>query len=840
MLRATFRSLLARKLRLVLSGIAIVLGVSFVVGSLVLTDTLGSVFDHIFASAEANTAVVVRGTTTGVSGTRNLVPESVLGRVRAVPGVLAASGDTSGYAQLVDRHNRAYPYSSGPPAIGLNYDPDKRLSAIEFVAGRGPVAPDEIAIDLATANATKYHVGDLAPVLSLLPRQDYRIVGIFTVAGNVNEAGASLILFTSSQAQHVMGQLGQFNTISVAAASGVSDTQLRDRIARVLPPGLQAVTGTQQANDSANQYEQEFSFFGVFLLVFAGVALFVGAFLIFNTFTMLVAQRQRELAVLRSLGASRRQVIGSVLAEALAVGFVAASAGLGIGLLVALGLRALVSHLGGGPLPSSSLVVASRTYISAYAIGIVVTALAALVPARRAARIPPIAAIQEVAVGEVSGRRSAVSGIVLLAVGLPALVAGLRGALLLLAAGVILTFLAVVALSRFLVRPLVSVIGAPLAQRMPGALGRRNAMRNTRRTSATAGALMIGLALVSAASILGASLKTSVSDVIKQTFAADLAICTASSCQGISPAVVTKLTELPAVGRADALAFASAEIDGRKVNVAAIPGGAFGRTVDLEQKAGTITMRPGAILVDSATADKYHWHVGDVLTIRYDRGPSHALTIVGIYAANTLAVGAHSIGSYVVDPTERVDFPNQLDDWVLVKAKPGVSVATLTNEVGQVMAAYPNVDVQSRSQFIGAVQQQVNTLLNFVTVLLGLSVAIAVLGIVNTLALSVIERTRELGLLRAVGLSRGQLRQMIRSESVIVAIYGALLGTVVGTGFGVAITKALQSQGFTAVTFPVARMAIFILVAAMAGVVAAIWPARRAARINVLEAIATE
>ncbi len=833
MLKATFRSLLARKLRLVLSGIAVVLGVAFVVGSLVLTDTLGSVFDHIFASAEANTAVVVRGTKSGVSDTRNLVPQSVLARVRAVPGVLAASGDTSGYAQLVDRHNRAYPYFAGPPAIGLGYNSDKRLSAVEFAAGRGPVAADEIAVDLATANATKYHVGDVAPVLSLLPRSDYRIVGTFTVAGNVNEGGASLVMFTSAQAQKVMGQPGKFNSISVAATGGESATQLRDRIARVLPPGLQAVTGTQQANDSANQIKQGFSFFGTFLLVFAGVALFVGAFIIFNTFTMLIAQRQRELAMLRSLGASRRQVIGSVLAEASAVGLVAATAGLGFGLLIALGLRALVGHLGGGPLPSSALVVGPRTYISAYAVGIVVTALAALVPARRAARIPPVAAIQEVAVGEVSGRRSAVSGIVLLAAGVPALVAGLRGTLLLLAVGAILIFLAVVALSRFLVRPVVSVIGAPLAHRIPGTLGRRNAMRNTRRTSATAGALMIGLALVSAVSILGASLKTSVSDVIDQTFAADLAVSNTSG-SGFSPAVATKLARLPAVGRVDTLAFASAQIEGRKVSVTAIAGGAFGRTIDLGQKAGAVTTRPGAILVDSTTADKYHWHVGRALTVRYDRGPSHTLTIAGIYATNALA------GSYVVDPTERVDFPEQLDDVALVKGASEAQMATLTREVDRAMAPYPNLRVQDRAQFIGTQQQQVNTLLNFVTVLLGLSVAIAVLGIVNTLALSVIERTRELGLLRAVGLSRRQLRRMIRSESVVVAIYGALLGTVVGTGFGVAITKALHGQGVTALTFPVARIAVFIVVAALAGVFAAIWPSRRAAKLNVLEAIATE
>jgi putative ABC transport system permease protein len=832
-IRTTFRNLFARKLRLVLSGVAVVLGVAFVVGSLTLTDTLGSVFDHIFGAANAKTSVVVRGTKAAVGGSRHLVPDATLTSVRRVPGVAVAEGATNGYAQIVDKKGKAYPHFNGPPAIGLSYSGDSRLSTIDFTAGHGPRQADQIAIDQATANATGYKVGAEVPVLSLLPRQDYRLVGIFTVGGNVNEGGASLTLFTASRAQQVMKQPGFFNTINVAAKPGVSDDELRDRINAVLPARTQAITGAQAAQDSANQIKQGLSFFNTFLLVFAAVALFVGAFIIFNTFSMLVAQRQREMAMLRSLGASRRQVVGSVLLEAVVVGAVAATVGFLVGLLIAIGLRALVGHLGGGPLPNGALVIAGRTIIAGYLVGILVTAAAAYVPARRAARIPPVAAMQDSQVADVSRRRSAVTGTILLVVGVACLIPGLRGALLLLALGAVLTFLGVAALSPLVARPVVSWLGAPLARAVPGALGRRNAMRNPRRTSATAGALMVGLALVSAVSILGDSLKTSVHQVVDQTFAADLDV-QSSSGQGLTPALGAKLSAVPGVAQADPLAFADARVGGTDQTVTALPGRSMGKTVAVVPTAGTTSLGPGTMLVSSDTAQHHHWHVGQDLTVLYGRGGPHPLRVSGIYKQNSLA------GAVLVDSSERRFFPDQLDAVVLIKFAPGADAKAVEAAVRQVAQPYPNAEVQTKAQFIGSQLDQINALLNFVTALLGLSVAIAVLGIVNTLALSVIERTRELGLLRAVGLSRSQLRRMIRSESVIVSVYGALLGTAVGIVLGIAITKALHGQGVTALSFPVSRMVVFILIAALAGVIAAIWPARRAARLDVLEAIATE
>jgi putative ABC transport system permease protein len=832
-IRTTFRNLFARKLRLVLSGIAVVLGVAFVVGSLVLTDTLGNVFDHIFSSASTKVAVVVRGTKAPVGDDRRLVPESVVTLVRRVPGVEAAVGATAGYAQIVDKHGKAYPHFNGPPALGLSYDPDPRLSSVEFTAGHGPRTADQIAVDEATAKATGYRIGDEVPVLSLLPRRDYTLAGIFTLNGNVNEGGASLTLFTGSQAQVVMRQPLAFNTIDVAARPGVDAAELRDRIARVLPVHTQAVTGTQQAQDNANQVKEGLSFFNTFLLVFAAVALFVGGFIIFNTFSMLVAQRQREMAMLRALGASRRQVIGSVLLEASAVGVVAATVGFVFGLLIAIGLRALVGQLGGGPLPNGALVIEARTVIAAYVVGIVVTAAAAFVPARRAARVAPVAALQDSQVADVSTRRSAITGTILLVAGIGLLIPGLRGALLLLGLGAIAIFLGVASLSPLVARPAVGVLGIPFRRRVPGALGRRNAMRSPRRTSATAGALMVGLALVSAVSVLGASLKTSVKQVVDQTFAADLDVQSTSG-QGLTPALATRIAAVPGVAQADPLSFAAAKVGGTQQTVTALPGRSIGHTVSLAPTAGTMTLAPGAMLVASDTAKHHHWNVGRRISVQYGRGGPHPLRISGIYQQNSLA------GSVLVDISERRYFPQQLDGVILIKYAPGADAATVEAAVRRVAAPYPNAEVQTRAQFIGSQLDQIDVLLNFVTALLGLSVGIAVLGIVNTLALSVIERTRELGLLRAVGLSRTQLRRMIRSESVIVSVYGAVLGTVVGVVLGIAITEALRGQGVTALTFPITRMVVFILVAAVAGVIAAIWPARRAARLDVLDAIASE
>jgi putative ABC transport system permease protein len=833
MFHATLRSLLARKLRLVLSGIAIILGVATVAGSFILTDTIGQVFDNIFAKGLEKTAVVVRGEKTDVSDQRATVPASLVTKIKAVPGVQTAFAAVNGYAQIVDKKGKTYPYAKGPPAIGFSFNSDSLISNDVIRQGRPPTGPSEIVIDLRTARQTHYSLGDTAPVLSLQPRKVYTIVGIFTEGDNANQGGASLIAFEPTTAQAVLGRPGEVDQIFIGG-SGVSDKVLRDRISQVLPKGAEAVTGQQQAQDQANEIKSGLSFFLTFLLIFAGVALFVGAFIIFNTFAMLVAQRVRELALMRAIGASRRQVVNAVLIEAIVIGFIASTIGLAVGVLLAIGLRALIDAIGGGGLPKGSLVIAPRTVITSYAVGIIVTAVSALVPARRAARIPPVAAMRDAALPDPSLRRSVITGSVVLGLGVLLLVYGLVGHLLALGIGAMLIFLGVAGLSPLLARPVVRVLSWPFQRAVPGQLGRRNAMRNPRRTSTTAGALMIGLALVSAVSVLGASLKTSIGHVIDRAFAADFVVQAKSFDGGVPPAVAQTLQTKREFSQVDRLAFGPASVGGHKIFLTALPSRAIGVTVSLKRVSGQLALGANDLLVDKTTAKSHNWHPGQQLTVKYERGSAHPLNLAGTYEDNGLA------GPYLVNESERRNFLQRLDGVVLIKAASGVSQTDARAVLNAVAKDYPSTEVKDRKEFIGQVVSNINGLLAFITALLILSVLIAVIGIINTLALSVIERTRELGLLRAVGLSRRQTRRMIRVEAIVVALFGAVLGLAVGTALGVAITKSLADQGVDSLTFPWVRMGIFVIVAAVAGVLAAILPARRAARLNVLEAIATE
>jgi putative ABC transport system permease protein len=836
MFRATLRSLMARKLRLVLSGIAIILGVGFVAGSFILTDTIGKVFDDIFANANQKVAVAIRGKESAVSNSQRLpVPASILPAVRTVPGVAAADPQVGGYAQLLDKKGKTYPYHNGPPAIGFAFDPNQTVSEDNLVAGHAPSGPDEIVIDKHTADDTHYKVGDSAPVLSRLPRKDYRIVGIYIEGKSANQGGASLIGFDLPTAEKVVGRPGEYDAILIAAQPETSGAAIIRSLQPLLPSTTEAVTGSQFASDNANDIKEGLRGFQTFLLVFGGVALFVGAFIIFNTFSMLIGQRIRELALLRAVGANRGQVIRSVLIEAVIVGAVGTTIGLAVGVGFAAGLPPLVKAIGGGDIPHGSMVFATRTFVASYLVGIGITALAALVPAIRAARIPPVAALRDAVLPTASLRRSAIIGGILLAGGVAALLPGLRTSVSLVGLGAVLIFLGVTVLSPIIARPIVRIVSAPFMRSVPGRLGRLNALRNPRRTSTTAGALMIGIALISAASVLGASVKSSINIVINGAFAADFDVASKSFDTGLPPAIADQLRAKPQLAQVDELGAADALVDGHKTSeVTGLPPRAIGVTVALNRFAGSMTLGPGKILIDRTTADKYHYVPGQSLTIQYQRGEPHPLTISGVYRDNQL------VGSVLVDPSERVFFPDRLDNVVLIKKASGQSLASAQSAIEDVTKNYPISKVQTRKDFIGDVTNTINGFLAFITGLLVFSVAIAVIGIVNTLVLSVIERTRELGLLRAVGLARRQMRNMIRVESIIVAVYGAVLGLIVGSGLGVAIVKALHKQGFDHLTFPVRTLVFLVLLAAAFGLIAAIWPARRAARLDVLQAIATE
>jgi putative ABC transport system permease protein len=841
MLRATLRSLLARKLRLLLSAMAVVLGVSFVVGAFVLTDSLGRTFTDLFATVNEKVAVDVRGvekadgSATGDGAGRQTVPATLVEKVRAVDGVAEVQGNVvrADFNQMsvLGKDGKALS-TNGAPIIGANWIESTTLNQQRVIEGRPPQGPGEVLLDPTLAEKAGKRVGDTVVVFTPTGQQDVRVVGLVQYAnGKDSLGGEAYVLFTTPVAQQVLSVPG-YSDLVVAADSGVSQQELRDRVAAVLPGGTEAITGQQLADEQASDIQEAIGFLSTFLLVFAAVALFVGAFIIFNTFSILVAQRTRELALMRALGASRRQVTRSVLLEALAVGSIASALGIGAGIGVALGLQALFGAFGAG-LPKAPIVIEPRTVVVAFAVGILVTATAALLPARRAAKVPPIAAMRDAATPDRSLVRQTVGGVALAVAGTVAITLGLTGSpLWVLGLGAVLAFLGVALLSPLVSRPVTGALGSLFSRRLPGRLGRLNSQRNPRRTAATAAALMIGLALVAAVGVLGASLKDSVRKTAETALGADFLLNPAAV--GISQQAVDAVRPLP--GLAEVTAFRSARVvlAGDGSYPAAMPASAIGRTVALDDVSGSTELRPGVVLVADDLAKDKGWSVGTTVPAQYPDGTTEQLRVGGTYKANEL------VGSYVLDESAGRHFDQELYVAALIKLAPDADAAQVRAALDQAIAPYPNVQLQDRSEFVGEITSQIDQLIQFFTLLLALSVLIAVLGIVNTLALSVLERTRELGLLRAVGMSRRQVKRMVRVESVLVAVFGGLLGLAVGAVFGVALQRALVGEGVTELTFPVGQLVVYLLAAAVAGVLAAWLPARRASRLNVLQAIAAE
>jgi putative ABC transport system permease protein len=841
MIRATFKSLAARKLRLILSSLSIVLGVSFVAGAFVLTDSLGKVFDDLFSTVSRNVAVDVRGdtVTSGDQGdVRALLPDSLVTTVRNVDGVKEAQGQVQGLAQLVSKKGKVVS-TGGAPQFGFNWYDSSLLQSGQIVKGKAPTGPDEIAINQGLADRSDYKVGDKAPVLTDAPLKTYTIVGIVTFDGKKSFAGETEIFFDTPTAQQVLNLEGKFTEITVAADSGVSETDLRKRVAAVLPAKTQAITGQALAKEQSSDVKQGLGFFNTFLLVFATIALFVGAFIIFNTFSMLVAQRTRELALMRALGASRGQVNRAVVLEAVIVGFLSSVIGLAAGVGVAIGLKALFGVFG-AQLPDGPTVVELRTVIAAFAVGTLVTTVAAIMPARRASRVSPLAALREAATPDRSLKRQTIIGGIVLVLGAAAMTKSLRdGGLQLLGLGTLLAFIGIAMLSPLVSRPIASGVGRVFSRRLPGRLGRENAVRNPRRTAATAAALMIGLALISAVTVLGSSLKASVAKTISGAVGADFVLNTQSS--GFPDAALQQAARQPGVKE-----VAGVKVDGmqlcdnascrhaKQVGVTAFPSSALGDLVKITPVAGSVSLKPDTLLVAERAAKSDKLKPGDTVRVQFSRSEPQELTVGGTFKTNDL------IGDFLVDASHAKDFSDQRNVAGLVSVDAAKDVPAVRKELDKSLAGYPNIDVQDQSDFVAQTKAQVNQIVTIINILLGLSVIIALLGVVNTLALSVIERTRELGLLRAIGMARRQMKRMIRVEAVLICTFGGILGLVVGSVFGVALQQALKGSGVTELGFPVVTLVVYLLCAALAGAMAAALPARRASRLNVLQAIATE
>jgi putative ABC transport system permease protein len=837
MWNVTIKGLLAHKLRLGLTALAIVLGVTFISGTFVLTDTLHNTFTELFSNIYSKIDFQVRGVAqlgSGGNAVRNTIPESLLATVRGVPGVAAAQGQVTGYAQFVAPDGKAIS-TGGAPTLGISFDTDQQISNLHLIAGAPPTTPDDVVMDAGTAQKYGFTVGQRVRILSAGPPQAYTITGIAQFGSANNLAGATLAAFTLPTAQSVVQETGKLDDINVVAAPGASKAAVQQAIAKALPPGVEVVTGQTVVNESTDSVNQLLSFFSTALLVFAFISLFVGGFTIFNTFSIIVGQRTRELALLRIVGASRRQVFRSVLGEAAITGLVSSVIGIGLGVLAALGLQALLRGFG-ITLPPGSLVFEARTVLVGLAVGVGVTVIAAIGPARNAVRIPPVAALDDRQSGPtVTMRRRFIGGAILAVLGVILLALGLaKPAIQLVGLGAVAIFLGTAILAPAIARPLASVIGRPLARLLgePGKLGRENSMRSPRRTAQTASALMVGLALVAAMAVFGASLSRSATSSADQAISADL-IVTATGTGELSNTAASIASAVPGVTATTTVYGGQFEFEGTQSKLTAVSTDHLADTVILRMTSGSpAALAQGELLIDSTTAQDKHLVVGGTVPARFAlTGPAN-LRIGGIYQANAL------IGSYLVSSAFFVaHYSTRPPAGLLLRTGGSASV---DNAVTSALAPYPNVQVQTKAQFEQAQVSGVNQLLGLVYALLALAVIIALIGIVNTLMLSVFERTREIGLLRAVGMRRRQVRVMIGSEAVILAVFGAIIGIIIGTGMGLALVSSLKQQGITDTVVPVPDMVIFLVLAAVLGLVAAIWPARRAAKLDVLAAIAAE
>lgn len=846
MLRASWKSLWARKIRLLMSTFAIVLGVAFVAGSLVFTATLDRAFTSIMNGTVGDVMIRPAGqkANDSFSQTRT-IPASIVNQVKGVDGVARVEGDVTSYSTFVVGKNGKIIGGQGAPGIAVNYQDAPAghdTPGLTMSEGRPPQNSRELVLDPATAKRADVKVGDPVSIVTSgeKPRVTGKLVGLASYSAG-SMVGASLVVLDTKTTQNLyLSGTNSFTDIWVSAKPGYDQQAVRDAVAKVLPKGSEAVTGDQAAKEASDDIKQALGFISTFLLIFAGVALVVGSFLIVNTFSILVAQRSRELALLRALGASRRQITRSVLFEAVVVGLVGSTLGLGLGLVLAMGIKALFAQFG-LDLSGTPLEFTSTAVVAAYVVGMVVTAVAAYLPARRASRIAPVAALRDdIALPEGTVVRRAIAGLVLALIGVALEIWVLTGdrtrETIVLGAGLLAVILGAVMMSPVIGRPLIKGIGA-VYRRVYGTVGRlaeQNSLRNPRRTAATASALMIGLTLVTMMSVFGASATKSVDVLIEKNFTGDYVV---SGTFGLpfSPTVADQVEKVPGVAAVARSRFTMGEVDGERTGIGAVDAKPLAQVARLEVQQGSLDQLVGKTLFVTDEAAKDHgYQLGDKVTLSLG-GIKTTMPVVAIVKASpALFDVTTSLEGFVA-----AGGPKQ-DNYAFIARTPTADAAQVRAGVEKVVAGIPTVAVKDQGEFAAEQREPIDQMLMLIYALLGLAVIIAILGIINTLALSVIERTREVGLLRAVGLSRAQLRRMVRLESVVIALLGAVLGVVIGIGFGLVLQRSQSSQGIAELAIPWGRLGLFVLLAGIVGVLAAWWPARRAARLDVLKAITTE
>ncbi|MGA4843522.1 FtsX-like permease family protein [Streptomyces sp. G45] len=848
--RLSLTSLRGHKRRFAGTFFAVLLGVAFLAGTLVMGDTLRASFDTMFGNATSGTDAVVRGADTitapGESqGVRRAVDTDLIERVEKVPGVAAAVPNIQGAGQLVGKDGDPVG-GQGPPTLAGNWIADAELNPYRLAEGRAPKRPGEVVVNRGAADQGDLRIGDTTTLRTPDPVK-VTIVGLATFGGADGMAQTTFTGMTRADAEkHLMPRPGEAASIQVRAGPGTSQRELVDALAPVLPKGVEAITGQESAEENSDMVSGQFlTLFTTFLLVFSGVALLVATFSIHNTFAIVVAQRTRENALLRALGASRRQVTAATLCEASAVALAASAAGLAGGVGIAAGLQALFPAIR-FPFPEGDLVISATSMLLPLAVGVVVCLASALLPAVRAGRTAPLAALRETAVDHSGASRTrALTGaaLALAAVGLTLYGVLASPSVWLAGTGAVLALAAFVVLGPVAATRAVRVIGVPLdrLRGVTGALARRNALRSPKRTAATASALMIGVAVVGLFTVFGASLKATMDQTVSRSFAGDVAVSTPSfgaGGSGLSPRLAAAIAERPEVATAVGLGRGVAEVDGDGRALTVTDPVALAKSFDLGRVEGSLRdLGDDGIALTRKEADRRHLKVGDTTRLAFTDGTRDTFTVRAVYGQSELA------GDYVI--TRGAWAPHRAQDsdtLVAVTFKDGVSTADGKAAVADVAKAYGNPEVQTRDEYAQSSAGGIDMMLTLVYALLALAVLIALLGIANTLTLAVHERTRELGLLRAVGQTRAQLRAMVRWESVLVAAFGTAGGLALGGFLGWVLVKASDGASDTAFAFalPPAQMSVVALVGLAAGALAGLRPARRAARLDVLRAIAAE
>ena len=854
MFRLTWRNLLARKVRLVMSALAIVLGIGFLAGVLTFSSGLSKTFDGIIQGSTPDAQARPAGTDSfsamGAGGTQTLTPADV-DTLASLPEVAQADGSVDGLGlYLLDTDDKLVG-TGGAPTLSFNYADTPNIAGDETLTldeGRWPEADDEVAINSASAEAGGYEVGDEVTVIPPSVAtggpitQKLTLVGLAGFNGGGGTAGSTLVIFSTPGAQQMfLDGEDAFTSVSLTAAEGVSQKELVAAADEVLPAGYEGVTGDEIIEESQSAIGEFLGFISIFLGVFAVIAVIVGGFIIANTFSILVAQRVRELALLRALGASRKQVRRSVLVEAFLMALLGSTLGLFVGLGLARGLAGLFGTFG-LQINGSVLNLTPVTIVAAYAVGIVVTVVAAYLPARRAAKVAPVAAMRDdVAMSEGSLRRRTLIGAVLLVIGAGIALAGVVGApgndAIWIGVGAVVWVLTVAAISAVIGRPVLAACRA-LFSRVFGTTGRLagdNAIRNPRRTGATASALMIGLTLVSAVGVLAASMNASMDKLVDEQFESDFLV--QSPVYGTFPVELgTQMEEVDGVSVVSRQQAVMARVDDDKDPTYLIATDqAFSEVYDLTMLEGSEDLADSgeAIISESQATDK-NLELGSTMQLHFPGDKVVPVEVTGIFEDSAVAGGINiGFGALEAGGVKRVD--NTLS----INIEDGASASAVKDGLDAIIEDLPIVAVQDKKDFAESLAAQINQLLYMVYGLLALSIVIAIIGIVNTLSLSVIERTREIGLLRAVGLSRRRLRRMVTLESVTISVMGAVLGLVLGLVIGVLLQRSLADD-LQVLAIPFVSLVVFLVIAVVFGVLAAIVPAVRASRMRVLQAIATE